>query len=156
MESIKKLALCYQHGALGIHPTSRLAGLRRTGSAERYLKLNTERWTLARSFRIKFEDESRYILAFPFSFLFYSGSIPLVEYFLQKENFHTGWQEEEDHRLPPERNGVEILYLFMIYIWKVVEVEQEKSEPRPNSIRLSKDKPFYFHSPWTQESHSSG
>jgi len=41
-------------------------------------------------------------------------------------------------------NGVEILYLFMICIWKVVEVEQEKSEPGPNSIRLSKDKPFYF------------
>jgi hypothetical protein len=59
-------------------------------SAERYLKFNTKRWTLARPFRIKFEDESRYISAFPFSFLFYSGSIPLVENFLQKENFHTG------------------------------------------------------------------
>jgi hypothetical protein len=41
-------------------------------SAWRYLKLNTKRWTLARPFRIKFEDESRYISAFPFSFLFYS------------------------------------------------------------------------------------
>jgi len=44
----------------------------------------------------------------------------------------------------------------MICIWKVVEVEQEKSEPGPNSISLSKDKPFYFLLPWTQESHSSG
>ncbi len=40
--------------------------------------------------RIKFEDESRCISPFPFSFLFYSGSILLVENFLQKENFHTG------------------------------------------------------------------
>jgi hypothetical protein len=53
-------------------------------------------------------------------------------------------------------NILEILYLFMICIWKVVEVEQEKSEPGPNSIRLSKDKPFYFLLPRTQESHSSG
>ena len=59
-------------------------------SAWRYLKLNTKRWTLARPFRIKFEDESRYISPFPFSFFFYSGSILLVENFLQKENFHTG------------------------------------------------------------------
>jgi len=44
----------------------------------------------------------------------------------------------------------------MIRIWKVVEVKQEKSEPGPNSIRLSKDKPFYFLLPRTQESHSSG
>jgi hypothetical protein len=51
-------------------------------SAERYLKLNTKRWTLARPFRIKFEDESRYISPFPFSILFYSGSILLVENFL--------------------------------------------------------------------------
>ncbi len=53
-------------------------------------------------------------------------------------------------------NGVEILYLFMIWFYEVVEVEQEKSEPGPNSIRLSKDKPFYFFLPRTQESHSSG
>ena len=39
---------------------------------------------------------------------------------------------------------------------KIVEVEHEKSEPGPNSIRLSKDKPFYFLLPRTQESHSSG
>jgi len=88
-----------------------------------------------------------------------------------------GSQEEEDHRLPPERQGaaipakhaclesvieecstniVVILNLFMVWFLKDVEVEQEKSEPGPNSIRLSKDKPFYFHSPRTQESHSSG
>ncbi len=44
----------------------------------------------------------------------------------------------------------------MVWFSKVVEVEQEKSEPGPNSIRLSKDKPFYFLLPRTQESHSSG
>jgi hypothetical protein len=32
----------------------------------------------------------------------YSGSILLVENLPQEENFHTGWQEE-DYRLPPER-----------------------------------------------------
>jgi hypothetical protein len=53
-------------------------------------------------------------------------------------------------------NGVEILYLFVICIWKVVEVEREKSEPCPDSIRFSKDKPFYFLLPSIQESHSSG
>ena len=52
--------------------------------------------------------------------------------------------------------GVEILYLFMIWFWKVIEVEQEKSEPGPNSIRLSKDKRFHFLLPQTQASHSSG
>ncbi len=53
-------------------------------------------------------------------------------------------------------NGVEIFYLLMICIWKVIEVEQEKGEPGPNSIRLSKDKPFYFLLPRAQGSHSSG
>ncbi len=38
-------------------------------SVWRYPKLNTRRWTLARPFRIKFEDESRHISPFPFSFL---------------------------------------------------------------------------------------
>jgi hypothetical protein len=57
-------------------------------SAERYLKLNTKRWTLARPFRIKFEDESRYISPFPFSILFYSGSILWVENFLLTRNFN--------------------------------------------------------------------
>ena len=33
-------------------------------------------------------------------------------------------------------------FTFYDMYLKVVEVEQEKSEPRPNSIRLSKDKPF--------------
>ena len=53
-------------------------------------------------------------------------------------------------------NGVEIPYLYMIWFWKVVEVEQEKSEPGPNSIRLLKDKPFYFLLPRAQKSHASG
>ena len=53
-------------------------------------------------------------------------------------------------------NGVEIPYLYMIWFWKVAEVEQEKSEPGPNSIRLLKDKPFYFLLPRAQKSHASG
>lgn len=40
--------------------------------------------------QIRAQDISPDHSPFPFSFLFYSGSIPLVENFLQKENFHTG------------------------------------------------------------------